>query len=247
MIRRIFLYSVSATLGVVATRLTDYSARLTDNKRTYAFPFLVTKLLLMKLKYLFSILAIIFAFTGTNAIAQKVSAGDATYYGRQFHGRRTSDGSKYHRDSLTCAHRTLPFGTLLKVRNTKNGREVVVKVTDRGPFRRGGIVDLSFAAAKEIDMVNSGVVRVEIEAMGQEPSFAVVNDKQHHLPELQLLDPSDGNYYTMSEWVKRGQAARERAKLQAAQRNRASYLAKNKQQPRWRILNGKMTAKAGKK
>ena len=93
----------------------------------------------MKLKHLLFTFISFLTFAGFHtAEAQKKSVGDATYYSHRLQGRRTSDGSLYHRDSLTCAHRTLPFGTLLKVRNTVNGREVVVKVTDRGPFRRGG-------------------------------------------------------------------------------------------------------------
>lgn len=180
--------------------------------------------------------------------AQSKAKGDATYYGQKFHGRRTSDGSVYHRDSLTCAHRTLPFGTLLKVRNTKNGREVIVKVTDRGPFRRGGIVDLSLAAAKEIDMVSAGVVPVEIETVANGASMALVEPAERPaLPELQLLDPASGNYYTMTEWIKLGQEAREKAKANDARRRRTSYLADTKaKKPTWRVLNDSMTAKVGK-
>lgn len=149
----------------------------------------------MKLKQTILLLATLFTLFTTTAIAQ--SHGDATYYGNKFHGRRTSDGSRYHKDSLTCAHRTLPFGTLLKVRNVKNGREVVVKVTDRGPFRRGGIVDLSMAAAKEIGMVAQGVARVEVTQVGQaadakgqtydEMGDAVADYK---LPEAKYIDPA---------------------------------------------------------
>lgn len=202
----------------------------------------------MKLKHLLFTLASLFAFSGITTIsAQSKSVGDATFYGHKFHGRRTSDGSTYHRDSLTCAHRTLPFGTLLKVRNTKNGREVVVKVTDRGPFRRGGIIDLSFAAAKEIDMVSSGVVRVEVEPVATGTSLAQADNKDRNLlPELQLLDPTSGNYYTMTEWIQRGKDEREKAKANAAQRHRASYLADTKvKKPVWRIVDGQNTAQAG--
>ncbi len=92
--------------------------------------------------------------------------GKASFYGNGFHGRITSDGSRYHKDSLTCAHRTLPFGTLLKVTNKKNGKEVVVRVTDRGPFVRGRVVDLSMAAAKELGMVSMGVAPVEVKTVG---------------------------------------------------------------------------------
>lgn len=125
----------------------------------------------MKLKHLLFTFISFLTFAGFHtAEAQKKSVGDATYYSHRLQGRRTSDGSLYHRDSLTCAHRTLPFGTLLKVRNTVNGREVVVKVTDRGPFRRGGIVDLSYAAAERIGLVRRGVVRVEVEAVALRPT-----------------------------------------------------------------------------
>ncbi len=86
--------------------------------------------------------------------------GNATYYHNKFHGRLTSDGSVYHKDSLTCAHKTLPFGTVLRVVNRRNGKEVVVTVNDRGPFRPNTIIDLSLAAAKELDMLKAGVVPV---------------------------------------------------------------------------------------
>lgn len=113
------------------------------------------------MKYRISfIVSILFAFASQIISAQ--TEGGASYYANKFHGRRTSSGAIYHKDSLTCAHRTLPFGTRLRVRNIRNGKEVVVKVTDRGPFCRGRIVDLSLAAAKEIDMLRAGVVRVEV-------------------------------------------------------------------------------------
>lgn len=179
------------------------------------------------------------------AAAQKQYVGDATYYGNKMHGRRTSSGVRYHKDSLTCAHRTLPFGTLLKVRNPKNGREVVVEVTDRGPFRKGAIVDLSMAAAKEIDMVQCGVARVEVTQLPGEGSMLAKPKEESLLPELELFDPKTGEYYTMSEWAEREQAEREKAKAQAAQQQRAHYLAKNKQQkPEWRVLDSKLTAKS---
>ena len=96
------------------------------------------------------------------AAAQVVATGTASYYSDKLHGRRTSSGERYHRDSLTCAHRTLPFGTLLRVRNLKNDKEVVVRVTDRGPFTRRFIIDLSRAAARELDFIRAGICRVEL-------------------------------------------------------------------------------------
>lgn len=100
----------------------------------------------------------------------QVKRGKASYYHHRFHGRRMSSGTHYHRDSLFCAHRTLPFGTLLKVTNVKNGKWTVVKVADRGPFHRNRIIDLSYAAAKDIDMIRAGTATVEIEKVDSWPN-----------------------------------------------------------------------------
>ena len=86
----------------------------------------------------------------------------ASYYHSKFEGRRTSSGSIYRADSLTCAHKTLPFGTRLKVENPNNKSFVIVKVTDRGPFIRGREIDLSYAAAEHIGMIHKGVTEVEV-------------------------------------------------------------------------------------
>lgn len=165
----------------------------------------------------------------------QTQTGIASYYGNQFHGRRTSSGEVYHRDSLTCAHRTLPFGTLLKVRNTKNGREVVVKVTDRGPFRRGGIVDLSMAAAKEIDMVSSGIVRVEVEQVkSSNSSKGHTAQSKFELPPLKFYDVTTNEYHTMSEWLKLGEDGKG-SKSVVTKRDKVSFVSKAKaMQNKWR-------------
>ena len=89
--------------------------------------------------------------------------GKASFYSKRATGARTASGTRLHHDSLTCAHRTYPFGTFLKVKNPANGLEVIVKVTDRGPFTRGRIIDLSWAAAKALGMLAQGVCMVEVE------------------------------------------------------------------------------------
>lgn len=89
--------------------------------------------------------------------------GIASWYGRKYHRRRTASGERYDMFALTAAHRTLPFGTVLKVTNLENGRTVNVRVNDRGPFVKGRIIDLSLAAARKIDMETAGIVRVRIE------------------------------------------------------------------------------------
>ncbi|HVS02127.1 MAG TPA: septal ring lytic transglycosylase RlpA family protein [Thermoanaerobaculia bacterium] len=95
--------------------------------------------------------------------------GVASWYGMPFHGRMTANGETYDMYVLTAAHRTLPFGTLLRVRNLDNGRQVRVRVNDRGPFVKGRILDLSYAAAQELDMVRHGTARVRIEVLGFVP------------------------------------------------------------------------------
>ena len=94
-----------------------------------------------------------------------VKYGIASYYGDEFHGRKTASGETYNKWDLTCAHRTFNFGTRLKVINLKNKKSVIVRVNDRGPFVKNRIVDLSYAAAKQIDMVADGIVKVKIEVL----------------------------------------------------------------------------------
>jgi rare lipoprotein A len=95
--------------------------------------------------------------------------GNATYYNNNLHGRHTSDGGKYHPDSMTCAHLTYPFGSILKVKNPKNNREVIVKVTDRGPHNKRFMIDLSYKAAKELDIIHQGFAQVEITRLDSVP------------------------------------------------------------------------------
>lgn len=83
--------------------------------------------------------------------------GLASWYGQQFHGRRTASGERYDMRALTAAHRTLPFGTLVRVRHLASGREVDVRITDRGPFRRERVIDVSRAAAEALGMIGHGV------------------------------------------------------------------------------------------
>lgn len=102
----------------------------------------------------------------TECLAQ--SSGKASYYSNDLHGRKMSNGERYDRNDFTCAHRTLPFGTRLRVTNTNNGKEVEVRVTDRGPYSHGRIVDLSYAAAREIGMIASGVAYIKVEVLPKE-------------------------------------------------------------------------------
>jgi rare lipoprotein A len=102
--------------------------------------------------------------------------GTASWYGLKFHGRRTASGQRFDMNELTAAHPSLPFGTLLEVRNVRNGKSVVVRVNDRGPFSKSRILDLSFGAAREIGLVLSGTAPVElflVEQGGAPPRYTV--------------------------------------------------------------------------
>ena len=88
--------------------------------------------------------------------------GVASWYGLPFHGRKTANGERFDMNALTAAHPSLPFGTRVKVRSLVNGREVIVRINDRGPFAPGRIIDLSHAAARQIGLLGFGVKRVSL-------------------------------------------------------------------------------------
>jgi rare lipoprotein A len=92
--------------------------------------------------------------------------GNASWYGNPFHGRRASNGEIYDMYKLTAAHRTLPFETMVRVTNLSNGKSTTVRITDRGPFVNDRIIDLSMAAAREIESIGPGVVPVRLEVLG---------------------------------------------------------------------------------
>lgn len=92
--------------------------------------------------------------------------GKATWYGPRHHGRKTASGERFDMHALTAAHRSLPFGAVVRVTNLRNGRSVVVRINDRGPFGGGGrIIDVSREAARRLGMIEAGVVPVEIEVL----------------------------------------------------------------------------------
>lgn len=120
------------------------------------------------------------------AIAQDMIKGSASYYSDKLHGRTMSNGEKYHRDSMTCANMKFPLGTLLKVRNPLNNKEVIVKVTDRGPFTKRFIIDLSRAAARELDIIHAGFCQVEITHYHKNQIPYRDEEEDEEIPELDL-------------------------------------------------------------
>lgn len=96
---------------------------------------------------------------------ETVGVGEASYYGHELAGNRTASGERFNPHGLTAAHHSLPMGTRLRVTNTRNGKSVIVRVNDRGPFAKARILDLSLGAAHKIAMVRSGTARVKIERL----------------------------------------------------------------------------------
>ncbi|MBR1499917.1 MAG: septal ring lytic transglycosylase RlpA family protein [Bacteroidaceae bacterium] len=119
--------------------------------------------------------------------AQEMLKGKASYYSDKLHGRRMANGQLYHRDSMTCAHLRFPFGTMLKVRNPINDRTVIVRVTDRGPYSKRYIIDLSRAAAKKLGILAAGFCQVEITPFHPEVvPYRAEEDSLPEVPELNL-------------------------------------------------------------
>jgi rare lipoprotein A (peptidoglycan hydrolase) len=88
--------------------------------------------------------------------------GEISFYGPRFHGRKTANGETYDQNALTCAHKTLPFHTLVEVTNLQNQKKVTLRVNDRGPYSGNRVLDVSVAAAKQLDMIQSGVTQAHI-------------------------------------------------------------------------------------
>lgn len=95
----------------------------------------------------------------------KVEKGQASYYADKFHGRATASGEKYDKRKMTGAHRTLPFGTVVRVTNTATGASVDVRINDRGPFKAGRVVDVSRAAAEKLGMIQAGVINCTVQVI----------------------------------------------------------------------------------
>ena len=127
--------------------------------------------------------------------------GKASFYSKRASGARTANGERIHHDSLTCAHRTYPFGTLLRVTNLSNGREVIVKVNDRGPFGRGRIIDLSWSAAKELGMIAQGVTTVQVVPVSGSPGVPFRVDSILDLPEMDF-EVAEAGYSILDAWKK---------------------------------------------
>jgi len=141
--------------------------------------------------------------------------GKASWYGEDFHGRRTSNGETYNMYALTAAHKTLPLGTYVRVHNLDSRKSVDVRINDRGPFVHGRIIDLSYAAAKAVDMVGPGTASVKIQALGAPaPRQTAESQSAETASEYVPIDYYSGNFsFQVGAFTDKTNAQRLRQKL----------------------------------
>jgi rare lipoprotein A len=108
----------------------------------------------------------------------KTWVGNASWYGPQFNGKKTANGEQFNSEALTAAHPNLPFGSWVRIVNTRNGKFELVRINDRGPYQEGREIDVSYRVARKIGLINSGVSQVRLELM-QLPAHARVEDGQN--------------------------------------------------------------------
>ncbi len=131
--------------------------------------------------------------------------GVASWYGKDFHGRKTSNGEIYDMHAVSAAHKTLPLGTYVRVRNLNNNRTLDVRINDRGPFVRGRIIDLSYGAAKALDVVDAGTAPVKIVALGAPVTSSGKGEGKKYMP----LDYYSGNFtFQVGAFTERANAER---------------------------------------
>ena len=161
-------------------------------------------------------------FEASNTLSTPIAVqrGIASWYGKPFHGRRTASGERYNMYHITAAHRTMPLGTYARVTNLSNGKAVQVRINDRGPYAHRRILDLSYSAARQLDMVQRGSGRVQVEFFAKNlpaapvsapsvpaPSVAMLEDRPHTIPILpvasvQPFTVQAGAYHTPANAVR---------------------------------------------
>jgi rare lipoprotein A len=162
--------------------------------------------------------------------------GIASWYGKDFHGRKTSSGEVYNMYAMTAAHKTLPLGTYVRVRNLNNGKEIDVKVNDRGPFVAGRIIDLSYSGAKALDIVGPGTAPVEITALGM--ATGVTDGRQTYVQ----VDYEQGQFTVqVGAFLEQANAQRLRNKLAESFENAHITTYFDGQKTFYRVRVGRLT------
>jgi rare lipoprotein A len=145
-----------------------------------------------------------------------VQEGTASWYGREFHGRKTSNGEIYDMYGLTAAHKTLPMGTFVRVENLSNGRSLDLRINDRGPFVRDRIIDLSYTAAERLGLTGPGTAPVRVTALGAPAAQTAVGSKPAYVP----IDYYSGNFtFQVGAFTERTNAERLVQRLQGQYKN----------------------------
>lgn len=167
---------------------------------------------------------------GFTSLSAQTQRGKASFYSKRATGARTASGERLHHDSLTCAHRYYPFGTLLKVTNLANDSEVIVKVTDRGPFGRGRIIDLSWRAAKELGILAQGVAMVKVEVYQEANGIPYKGSDNIELPELDF-EITEAGYSYIDEWKERSQTPDLSGKMKPESKSKVTRKPSQKTKP----------------
>ena len=163
--------------------------------------------------------------------------GIASWYGKDFHGKKTSNGEIYDMYAMTAAHKTLPLGTYVRVHNLENNRKIDVRINDRGPFVRGRIIDLSYTAAKDIGIVGPGTARVEVLALGT-PATTDGGSSRTYVQG----DYFSGNFtYQVGAFVNRENAERQKRELERRYKNAHITVFDRGDQIFYRVRVGKFT------
>ncbi len=163
--------------------------------------------------------------------------GIASWYGKDFHGKKTSNGEIYDMYAMTAAHKTLPLGTHVRVHNLENGSKVDVRINDRGPFVRGRIIDLSYTAAKKIGIVGPGTADVEIYALGS-PSMTDGGTSRSYVQS----DLYSGNFtFQVGAFLNRDNAERLKRELAQTFKNAHITVYDNGEQIYYRVRVGKVS------
>jgi rare lipoprotein A len=167
-----------------------------------------------------------------------IQQGVASWYGRDFHGRKTSSGEIYNMHAMTAAHKTLPLGTYVRVQNLENSRTVDVRINDRGPFVRDRVIDLSYAAASRIGMVGPGTAIVRVEALGAPDPTRTEGQPARYVP----MDYYSGNFtFQVGAFTERANAVRLVQKLDQIYKNAHTTTYRDGNRTYYRVRVGRAT------
>ncbi|MDI6687628.1 MAG: septal ring lytic transglycosylase RlpA family protein [Desulfobacterales bacterium] len=166
-------------------------------------------------------------------------SGKASWYGSKFHGRKTANGETYNMYAMTAAHKTLPLGTCVRVKNLQNNKEIDVRINDRGPFVRGRIIDLSYTGAKKLGIVGPGTAPVQITALGI-PVLSTATAEKDSGPSYVPIDYYKGDFtIQIGAFTNRNNAERLKQKLDLTYKNAHIMIFNNGTETFYRVRVGR--------